>query len=526
MQRKTSRSATLVAALLAIFTTHVSLQPAVADEHFGKGLGLPTLPAQIPAAPNAAQSGQSSAATQVPEPLASAAEPSELGGSTTAEELDPAITLEALENRLAELEETLAADAEETEEEPAYEPPSKPTLKWTGRIHADYWGYPNESEGIGFFEHPDPGSDNFGTDTEDRFVFRRLRLGLQGDIFETMLYKLEVDYNNPGRPEYKDIYLGWKELPYNHTILLGNQKRPLGMDHLNSSRYNVFIERPLVVEAFNEDARRVGLAAYGYSDDELFNWRYGTYFLENTSTDGRIIGDSLQLSVNGRLASTPWYDKSSGGRGYLHWAIAGAYARPDGDRFPGDTNQNEGRFRTRGENRSDSRWLDTGRIDGINAFEILGLETALNVGSFQFVSEAQVNWTHRDNGTTQLFHGAYAQVSYFLTGEFQPLDPQRGVIGRVKPLENFFLVERCRGGCGAGWGGLQIAARYSYLDLSDDDILGGVGSNFTAACNWFWTAHSKLQFNYIYGDIQEHAPVGGFTAGSYNVIGTRFMVDF
>lgn len=428
--------------------------------------------------------------------------------------------IEALEARIAELEKPAEA------EEEVYTPPKKPSWSWTGRIHADYWGYPKESPGIGFYEHPDPTNANFGTDTEDRFAFRRLRLGMKGDVLETMLYKLEVDYNNPGRPEYKDIYLGWKELPYNQTVLLGNQKRPLGMDHLNSSRYNVFMERPLVVEAFNEDARRIGLAAYGYTDDDLFHWRYGVYNLENTSTDGRFIGDSLQLSANARLSSSPWYDHSSGGRGYLHWAIAGMYARPDGDRFPGDTNNNDGRFRTRGENRSDQRWLNTGRIAGISDYEILGLEAAVNVGALQVVSEFQANWTQRDGGSDLFFHGGYVQVSYFLTGEHQPYDRQKGIIGRVKPFENFFLVDRCKGGRGFGLGALQIAARYSYLDLSDDNILGGVGNNFTAGLNWFWTAYSKVQVNYIYGDIQEHAAVGGFTDGTYNVVGTRFMVDF
>ncbi|MEM7476812.1 MAG: porin [Planctomycetota bacterium] len=451
--------------------------------------------------------------------------------------LDDKELLQQLADRVAELEaeqeeiakaaeEAAEKEAEKKAEEEKYTPPKKPTWSWTGRIHADYWGYPNESPGIGFFEHPDATSPAFGTDTEDRFAFRRLRLGMNGDVFETMLYKLEVDYNNTGRPEYKDIYLGWKELPNNQTVLLGNQKRPLGMDHLNSSRYNVFMERPLVVEAFNEDARRVGLAAYGYTDDELFHWRYGVYSLENTTADGRFIGDSLQMSANGRLSSSPWYDESSGGRGYLHWAIAGMYARPDGDNFAGDTNANEGRFRTRGENRSDQRWLNTGRIAGISDYEIAALEAALNIGSLQIVSEAQANWSHRDNNTDLFFHGAYVQVSYFLTGEFQPYSRKSGTIGRVKPLQNFFLVDRCKGGRGFGLGAVQIAARYSYLDLSDENIQGGVGSNFTAGLNWFWTAHSKVQVNYIYGDIQEHAAVGGFTDGTYNVIGTRFMVDF
>jgi phosphate-selective porin OprO/OprP len=340
-----------------------------------------------------------------------------------------------------------------------------------------------------------------------------------------MLYKLEVDFNNADDPEYKDIYIGWKGFPHNQMLLLGNQKRPLGLDHLNSSRYNVFMERPLVVEAFNEDARRIGLAMYGYSHDERYNWRYGVYELENTSLDGRSIGDSMQMSGNARLASSPWYDERNEGRNYLHWAIAGMVAKPDGDASPADTNSNEARFRTRTENRSDRRWLDTGRIANAAWYEIAAVESMLNVGRLQIVGEYQTNWTQRDVGDDLFFHGGYVYVSYFLTGEHQPYDRQDGTIDRVVPLENFFLVDPACGRWG-GWGAWQIAARYSYLDVSDSDILGGVGRNLTFGLNWFWTPYSKVQFNYIYGDVSQHEPVAGFASGNFHVIGVRFMVDF
>ena len=77
---------------------------------------------------------------------------------------------------------------------------------------------------------------------------------------------------------------------------------------------------------------------------------------------GRVIGDSMQMSANVRLASSPWYDESSGGRSYFHWAVSGMFAKPDGDAFPLDTNFNEGRFRTRSELRSNRRWIETAEM--------------------------------------------------------------------------------------------------------------------------------------------------------------------
>lgn len=412
-----------------------------------------------------------------------------------------------------------------------YEAPSKPTLKINGRIHLDYWNFVDESPGIGFFEHPDAMASNYGTNAEDRMFFRRIRLKFDGDVFETMLYRMQIDFNTPESGEMKDMYIGFRDLPVLGTLLIGNQKRPMGLDHLNSSRFNVFIERPLVVEAFNEDARRLGIAAYNTSEDLVYNWRYGLYALENMVRDGKIIGDSMQLSGNARFASSPWYDESSGGRGYFHWAVSGMVARPDGNASPAETNANAGRFRTRAELRSDSRWLNTGAIAGADWYETLGLEAILNIGPVQVVSEYQSTWMQRDNVTAGTgpdlnFHGAYVYLAYMLTGEHVPYKRTHGTIDRVKPFEDFFRVRTSDGGVGGGWGAWQVALRYSYLDLTDNDILGGVESNTTLGLVWYMNPYASFQFNAVYGDIRNHSPVGGFTSGHFTALGTRLRVDF
>lgn len=430
----------------------------------------------------------------------------------------------SFEERLARLEAAWCAECPaETKKEA---PTAKPTLNINGRIHFDHWSFADDSPGIGFFENP-----LTGVDPEDRFFFRRIRLNFHGDVGENMLYRMMIDFNSPDSGEMKDMYIGFTNLPVFQTILIGNQKRPLGLDHLNSSRFNIFIERPLVVEAFNEDARRIGMAAYAVSDDEVYHWRYGVYALENATRDGEVIGDSRQWSLNGRLSSSPWYDESSGGRNYFHWAVAGMVARPDGDADPADTNFNEGRFRTRAELRSDERWINTGRIPGADWYEILGLESILNLGPLQVVGEYQLNWMQRD-GTTPMtgpdlfFHGAYVYVAYMLTGEHVPYNRRSGTIDRIQPFENFFISESDDGCYDSGWGAWQVALRYSYLDLTDEDIRGGVENNLTLGLVWYFNDHASLQFNTVYGDIREHEPVGGFTDGHFTALGTRLRVNF
>jgi phosphate-selective porin OprO/OprP len=401
------------------------------------------------------------------------------------------------------------------------------TMKVSGRIHLDYWAFPESDPGINDLEFGNP-----AIPPQARLGFRRLRFGVAGNVGDTMEYKIEMEFAGGNNSEFRDAYFGFNELPVLQTVLMGNQKRPYGLDHLNSSRYNVFIERPLVIEGFNQDARRLGVCSYGVSENEAFNWRYGVYNQENVQAIGNYLNNSLQLEFAGRLANTLWYDETSGGRGYAHWAVSGSYASPDGDGVPDPAiSANEARFRTRPEARTEQRWLNTGRIDGTDDYLLLGLESVLNLGPFQWVAEYQNVSLSRTATSSLHLHGGYFYVSYFLTGEHIPWERDSGTLGRVIPFENFFLVNRCNGGVGGGLGAWQIAARWSYADYNDEDIFGGYGEAFTFGLNWHWNPYSRMQFNYIYGQVNDRdadndpaAP--RLVGGDYQIFGTRFMIDF
>jgi len=392
----------------------------------------------------------------------------------------------------------------------------KPTQKWSGRVHFDYWNFPDNSPYANALESGDP------DDPGDDFIgFRRLRYGVKGNVWENMEYKIEMEFASPSNLAFKDAYLGWNELPFLHTVLLGNQKRPYGLDHLNSSRFNVFLERPFVVEAFNQDARRLGLQSYGVSDDLAWNWRFGYFIMDDLQNVGFQRSDNYQSEIAGRLANTIWYDETSGGRGYAHWAVSGSAAFPGGG---GDD-----RFRTRPEARTANRWLDTGVLGAAN-YQLLGLESVVNVGAFSLVGEYMTAHADRTGGDPDVnFGGGYVYAAYWLTGEYTPWDRESGTLDRTKPLENFWVVNRCDGCRSYGWGAWQVAARYSYGDYTDEDVLGGVGESVTLGVNWWWNPYARVQFNYINGRISDSdlaSAAAGTDAGWYNIYGMRFMVDF
>lgn len=531
-----SRSRRAALAITLATTLGTSAAGADADDVFGlfSATGQPVLAtdshpritANSYLATNRPQSAESTDREE--DAGSSAAEQNQNGGDGFV----PRADYEELLNRVDELEsswtgyvEDQKADAEANKKKTSY--------KLNGRVHLDQWSFTQSDPGVNFLESGNPLQD-----PQDRWNFRRIRLTYTGTVPGNMLFRMMIDFNNPNEPELKDCFLGFDNLPNNQQLLIGNQKRPIGLDHLNSSRHNVFIERPLAVETFNEDARRLGACVYGYTDDTVFNWRYGPFLLENIADDGRYRGDFDESGLYGRLAASPWYDEISGGRGYYHCAIAGSVNQTDGDgTIDDDDNDNEARFRTRPLARSTSRWWDTGRILGANTYQQLAFESMLNIGAFQLTGEWIHTWLQRDasggfNGDDLYFHGGYLYANYFLTGEFIPLKRTAGVIDRVKPFENFFVVERCRGGTGTGWGALSVGIRADYLDLSDSDIRGGDGYAITASTNWYWTAHSKLQTNFIVGEIDNagqgraNGPLLAGVEGDFNILGFRYMIDF
>lgn len=77
----------------------------------------------------------------------------------------------------------------------------------------------------------------------------------------------------------------------------------------------------------------------------------------------------------------------------------------------------------------------------------------------------------------------------------------------------------------------QTALRLSYADFNDDGMQGAKGKNLTLAANWYWNANARMQFNYIFGRIDDRfVDLGGgvieVVSCPYEILGTRFMIDF
>lgn len=435
----------------------------------------------------------------------------------------PCVATEAeasLEETLAELNARIS-NLEAEQDQIRYLPPVKKkrtqahdsSIEFNGRIHIDHWTYPADSPGVNAFE-----SGDSTVSPQDRLELRRARFAARGTLPFNTVYKLDFELSEASNPEFRDLFIGWDELPVIGRLIVGNHKRPYGLDHLNSSNFNVMMERPLIVQAFNRNNRRFGIGTFGFSEDERWNYRVGTYNLKEIQNNGVYSSDHYQMEIAGRLAHTMFdpQDESL----YLHMAVSSNYAEPDGVPPPG-LEENQARFRTEPEARTRSQWLDTQEIDGATHYSILGCETVLNISRLQLTGEYMNLWLDRAAGfgDSVHFHGGYLQLSFFITDHFQPWNRRMGIIERIEMFHQSTEMACWQ----RAW---QLAVRWSYADLSDSDVLGGVGESIAAGLNWYWTPRSRLQMNCIYGNISDRAPVDGQTEGDYVTLGTRVMVDF
>ena len=166
-------------------------------------------------------------------------------------------------------------------------------------------------------------------------------------------------------------------------------------------------------------------------------------------------------------------------------------------------------------------FVDTGNIPARN-FQLFDAEFAWINGPFSVQSEYALAAVDQIGGPNLFFDGLMVQLSYFLTGEHRPYDRQLGIHKRMIPFSNFFRVRTEESGVQMGRGAWEIAARYSRINLTDQNIAGNNLQDFTCGLNWYWNPYTRVRFNYIRAYLDDAV----FGPSVTNIWGMRMDFEF
>ena len=141
------------------------------------------------------------------------------------------------------------------------------------------------------------------------------------------------------------------------------------------------------------------------------------------------------------------------------------------------------RFSDRPESNVADKFVDTGNFAGDHADEML-LEFLWSHRQFSLLAERVEAHVDAPASGDPRFTGYYGTASWILTGESRPYVRAAGYAGGLSPQRR--------------WGALELALRYSHLDLTDGTLDGGELDKWS--CNLSWWASAQWKIGLSYGD--------------------------
>ncbi len=331
--------------------------------------------------------------------------------------------------------------------------------------------------------------DNIGTE------FRRVRIYSSGKMYGTVKYKLQLEFAG-GKIAFKDVFIELNKLPIKGNLRVGHFKEPLRLEALTSSKYITFMERGLPI-AFAPE-RNTG-AMYHTTFGDKLSIQSGVF------RNSDAFGNDKSATNNVNITSRITYLAISDGDKLLHLGISNSIRK---------NSDNDYGFSSRAENHMGSELLSVEFTNQVKDVNIIAGEMAYVNSSLSLqgeVIQTTVN-TEIGQGNTPFTHeiiSYYGQVSYFLTGENRPYKSSLAGFGRVKPKNNYGEN---------GWGALEVAARFSAIDMKEDGSL----EDFTIGLNWYLNPNTRVMLNYVMGELTDG--VGEVT--TENAVMMRIQLDF
>lgn len=359
-------------------------------------------------------------------------------------------------------------------------------LKFGGRIMWDN----------AFFFQDDALETQFG-ELNNGTEFRRARFYHSGTVYNNVQYKVQLDFTG-GKVSFKDVFIIIKDFPYVGSLKVGHFKEPFRLEALTSSKYITFMERAFPIDMIPE--RNTGFMLFNDFLDKRLSWQGGLFRRSDFTGNDKRADQGYALTT--RLTGLPF--KNNKTHQLLHIGVGFSYRKPKSASY---------KEASRPEAHLGNKYVSTGMIEDVSTIRLFNLEAALVLNSFSIQGEYLQSKVNLAGVAPEnySFSSYYAQVSYFLTGESRKYKSSLVGFDRVKPKNNFGSDKK-------GRGALEIALRYSAIDLNSEAIKGGEQADITAGINWYLNPSTRIMANYVLAQVS--------SIGDANIIQLRFQLDF
>ncbi len=374
-----------------------------------------------------------------------------------------------------------------------------------------------------------------GSNLTDRFELKQARLRLEGTLFRYFDFKIMPDFGGNSGTRLYDAYLDTHYFSF-ASLNVGKQKPPIVLERLQGDNDFTFLER--AYPTYLGPNRDVGIVLHGefarpgyktqYTGSHvnfknLFSYQLGVF---NGVGDNGPLDQQTDFDDNkefaGRIWAQPFQYSGIDILDGLGIGVGSSWGQPHTRRMtnlPSPNGQNTIVDYSKLGSGVTSLTADGGDHTRVSPqaywyYGPLGLLGEYMVSSQELLgtNASGESFIRQDNTAWQV------QASYVVTGEDNTFQS-------VSPRKNFDPQN-------GEWGALQLAARWTELDIDDDTFVfldpgksANHASTWTVGANWFLNKATRLMANYEQTYFDGGA-VGGGDRQTEKVFSTRLQLSF
>lgn len=298
--------------------------------------------------------------------------------------------------------------------------------------------------------------------------WRRARLELSGKVGDILRFRVDREF--AGTDGWRNVWASVSPVD-DVEIKGGNFTVPFSLEDVQSSNKITFVERSLV------SALAPGFGLGGAVKVAKDNWTVSGGYFEDALDDADGRAKERGRGFAGRATFAPMKGKKH----FLHLGLAyehRSFHDTEVVRFSNGMGSNLA-----------PTLIQTNGISSPSKMNNVGVELAYARKSLQLQGQYVATSLSRDLAPKLNYGAWYAQLSWMLTGETYGYSESSGAPSGPQLSKKH--------------GGVELAARYSELDLDDASLDRGKASSLSLGATWYINKNVRLMANYVHSEQSE-----------------------